>query len=269
MRARARLATEREPSSDGQARTRLDALRSDWPLMLRPTLPLEADTITTWSTRDAAAARVHLTSGAAGPVGGDQLRLDVHVGPGSTLILGEVSPTLLLPGPHGEESRTEIDIRVQAGGTLAWLPQLVIAAHGCRHRSDIHITLEPEARLLLREQTLFGRHGEPPGTLRQRLRVVLDQYPLYDQELSTGPTAAGWDSPAVTAGNRTVGSLLVVDTAGHTTLQDSPRRPDTAALTLTGPAILISTLAADTATLRRNLDTALTHLCSGDPNAQY
>lgn len=64
------------------------------------------------------------------------------MGPGSALIFSEVSPTLLLPGPHGEESRTEIDIHVGAGATLAWLPQLVIAAQGCRHRTDVRIALE-------------------------------------------------------------------------------------------------------------------------------
>ncbi|WP_203596503.1 urease accessory protein UreD [Actinomadura bangladeshensis] len=164
-----------------------------------------------WTSRDALAVGVHLTAGGAGPVGGDHLCLEVNVGPGSALVLSEVSPTLLLPGPHGEESRTEIDIHVGAGATLAWLPQLVIAAQGCRHRTDGRISLEQGARLLLREETLFGRHGEQPGDLRQRPRVMLDGRPLLDQELAIGPSAPAWEVPSVTAGNQTTGTLLLVD----------------------------------------------------------
>lgn len=260
MRARARLGTERDPRVARRPHTRIRVLRSDWPLMLRSTLPLDSNPVSTWAQSDATAARVHLSAGAAGPVGGDQLRLEVHVGPGSSLILSEVSPTLLLPGPHGEQSRTEIDIRVAAGASLAWLPQLVIAAQGCRHHTDVRVTLEPEARLLLREEILLGRHNEHPGQLQQRLRVVLDDRPLYDQELTLGPGAPAWDGPAVTAGNASIGSLLVVDPAGHGSSRDGTRSPDLAVMALPGPGTVVTALATNTATLRGKLDTALTQI---------
>lgn len=258
--ALARLVTECDHRPDGQSYTRIRVLRSDWPLMLRATMPLEQDATTAWTARDAPPARVHLSAGAAGPVGGDQQRLEIRIGPGSALILGEVSSTLLLPGPRGEESRTEVDIRVGAGGTLAWLPQLVIAAQGCRHHIDVRVMLEPGARLLLREQTRFGRHDEPSGTLRQHLRLVLDDRPLYDQELIVGPAGPGWDGPAVTGGNRSVGSLLVVDPAERARPRNGSCERGTAVMALPGPGVLVSALALDTTTLRRKLDSALTHV---------
>ena len=92
--ARARLGTERDPRAARRPHTRICVLRSDWPLMLRTTLPLDSNPVTAWAQRDATPARVHLS---AGPVGGDQLRLEVRVGAGSALILSEVSSTLLLP----------------------------------------------------------------------------------------------------------------------------------------------------------------------------
>jgi urease accessory protein len=216
-----------------------------------------------WTSRDALAADVHLTAGGAGPVGGDHLCLEVNVGPGSALILSEVSPTLLLPGPHGEESRTEIDIHVGAGATLAWLPQLVIAAQGCRHRTDVRIVLEQGARLLLHEETLFGRHGEQPGDLRQRLRVTLDGRALLDQELAIGPSAPTWEGPSVTAGNQTTGTLLLVDPGLPPAARH--RDDDAAAMDLPGPGVLVTALAPDTATLRRRLDTALAELLTQQP----
>jgi urease accessory protein len=259
MRARARLATE----CDARSRTRVSELRSDWPLMLRHTHAAEPAAVTAWADAHGGAARIHVAGAAAGPVGGDELGMRVDVGPGSTLVLGEVSPTLLLAGPHGEESCLQLTVTVGAGATLAWLPQLVIAAHGCRHRTDIRITLEDGARLLLREEILFGRHGEEPGELRQRLRVRAAGRPLHDQELSVGPAACGWGGPAVTAGARCVGSLLVVDPG--VPAPASVSAADSATMALPGPGWLASALAADTVTLRRRLDCALDALCPGTP----
>lgn len=184
--ASARLATELAEHPPGRPRTRISVLRSGWPLMLRTTSPLAATPVTTWACRTADAARVHLAAGAAGPLGGDRLRLEVRVGPGSALVLGEIAPTLLLPGTYGGHSLLDVRIHVGAGAALAWLPELVIAARGCRHATDTRIVLEPGARLVLREEVLFGRHGEPCGEYRQRVRVETGRGPLYDQELAAG-----------------------------------------------------------------------------------
>lgn len=263
-RAQARLATARDARPGGRPRTRVQLLRSDWPLMLRRTLLGERRTVTAWAEHDAAALGVHLTAGGAGPVGGDRLGLRVRVGAGSTLVLGEVSPTVLLPGPHGEESRLDVGVRVEAGGTLAWLPQPVVAAHGCRHRTAVHVALAAGARLLLREEVLFGRYGERPGALRQRVRVEVEGRPLYDQELAAGPDAPGWDGPAVTGGRHALGSVLLVDPAAD------PHAPagggdDSAVMELPGPGVLISSIAPDSTTLRRRLDAALDGLLTPAP----
>ncbi|WP_433501324.1 urease accessory protein UreD [Sphaerimonospora sp. CA-214678] len=263
----ARLATEPDTRAGPPPGTRVRLLRSAWPLMLRRTLPCTPAPIAAWSRRDATAAWVHLVAGGAGPLGGDRLRLEVDVGAGSTLVLGEVSPTLLLPGPYGEESRTEFDIRVGPRGTLVWLPQPVVPAAGCRHRTDVRITLCHDSRLLLREEVLFGRYGERPGALRQRLRAMAGGRVLYDQELVVGPEAPGWDGPAVTAGLHAAGTVLLADA----TLVESRHVPHphsggsddhTAVFTLPGPGLAFTALAPDSATLRRRLDAAVGALLS-------
>ncbi len=137
MRARAHLATEHT----GNGRTRISTHRSEAPLVLRSTLA--APRYPPWAPRLAGAAHVHLTAGAAGPIGGDHLSLRVDVGAGSALVLQDVLSTLLLPGPRGEQSRTRVDIHVAADATLVWLPEPVIAAKDCNHRTDVHVELDP------------------------------------------------------------------------------------------------------------------------------
>jgi urease accessory protein len=258
MRARAALATECVTLSGGPARTRVSTLRSQAPLVLRLTHPKGPEP---WTGRDAGAARVCLAAGAAGPVGGDQLALTVDVGTRSTLVLREISASLLLPGPHGEQSSLHTTVRVEAGATLVWLPEPVIAAHGCHHRTDVRVELGPGARLVLREELLLGRHGEQPGAVAQHLQVRIAGRPLLHQDLALGPGAVGWDSAAVTGGRRALGSLVVVDPAWADDPPQASLLGNTAAvMPLAGPAALVSALAPDALALRRCLDAGLTLL---------
>jgi urease accessory protein len=157
IRARASLATELHLPAQGAGRTRVSTLRSEAPLILRPALPKAREP---WAAHAHDVARVSLAAGAGGPVGGDELHLQVRVGAGSSLVLAEISPTLALPGPHGGQSRLRVDVEVAAGGTLIWLPEPVIAARGCDHLTDVRVELDEQARLFLREELLLGRHGE-------------------------------------------------------------------------------------------------------------
>lgn len=257
MLASARLAVTRDLTHS--TRTRISRLRSDAPLVLRPTHPVHPEPMPRWNLPGPGAARVALVAGAAGPVGGDHLRLDVEVGPGAALILGAVAATLLLPGPHGQPSSTDITIKVAARGILIWLPGPVIAARGCDHHAITRASLEPGARLFVREELVLGRAGEQPGSVRQRLRVSLGNRALLDQELHIGPDAPGWDGPAVTGGRQVLGSLLVVDpalaggAAGTVT-------SNVALMPLDGPAVLVTALASDALILRQRLDAALVGL---------
>ncbi|HET9661897.1 MAG TPA: urease accessory protein UreD [Thermomicrobiales bacterium] len=216
--------------------------------------------MTHWFPHGTPPVQVSLVAGAAGPIGGDELRLSIDVGAGAALELRSVAATLVLPGPHHRPSRIEVTIRVAKDGILVWLPKPVIAARNCDHQTITQVMLEPGARLLLREELLLGRHGELPGAVRQRLRVCIDNRPLYDQELAVGPGAVGWDGPAVTGGRQAVGSVLVVDPdfAYHRVdLSTIPAGPDNAILHLGGPAVVVTALARDSLTLHRQLDTGI------------
>ncbi|HEX5504956.1 MAG TPA: urease accessory protein UreD [Thermomicrobiales bacterium] len=268
MRASAHLTVARARDT---ARTQIVRLHSEPPLVLRPTHPAGPEPLRRWHVPGLVPARVSLVAGAAGPVGGDELCLSIEVASGAALVLRSVAATLALPGPHGRPSRSEVTVRVAAHGVFVWLPGPLIAARGCCHHAVTRVMLEPGARLLLREELLLGRHAEPPGAARQRLRVCLGDRPLHDQELAVGPGAAGWDGAAVAGGRRALGSVLIVDPDwgdNPVNLPAPAAATDTALLPLGGPAVLVTALAGDGLALRHRLDAGLAVLEASLPRVR-
>jgi len=228
--ARAAVTTEAGP--DGS--TRLTVLRSDGPIALRAT-----------------PAGVFLVGAAAGPVGGDDLGLDIEVGPGTTLVLRSAAGALLLPGPHGGTSTLRIRARVGAGARLDYCPQPAVAAAGCDHYATAAVELHPDSTLRWREVIVLGRHGELAGRCVSRLDVTMAGVPLYRGEITVGrPDTDG--SSAVLDGARAVGSVLLADAARA---QPAPVAQDgLAILPLAAPGTAICAVAADAARLASRLD---------------
>ncbi|MEU3308860.1 urease accessory protein UreD [Nocardiopsis sp. NPDC006832] len=193
---------------DGRGTNRLSRMRSEGQLVLRPT---HAKGFEPWAHHQAGVARVSLSAGTAGPLGGDRLHLEVVIGDGASLVLNEISATLALPGTTGDRSLMSIDVQVGEGASFIWLPEPVIAARGCDHRQEVRVRLARSARVLLREELIMGRHGERPGAIAQRVRVTRGGGVLYDQELRLGGRHIGWNTPAVAGSAKCVGSTLVVD----------------------------------------------------------
>lgn len=254
MKAAARIVAE----SDGCGRTRLAVLSGEAPLLPRRT--------GTWASTGT--AEVHLVGGAAGPLGGDVLRLDIEVGAGAHLVVRTVAASIVLPGPDGAASSTHIQAIVADGGRLEWLPEPVVAVRGCRHLASSTVELSAGAELVWREEVICGRHGEDSGDLTLLTAVRLDGAPLFQQELTVGPKAPAWTGPAVLGGATAVGSLLVVDpawaapgakpAAGRSPGADLGVRAyveigSVARMPLAGPAVLTSAVAPDAHALRKSL----------------
>jgi urease accessory protein len=252
MTARAALATERRLGGSGRVLSRISVLRSDAPLVLRPTLPKGPEPLV---RHVSGVARVSLAAGAAGPLGGDDYFLDIRVGRGTTLVLNEISATLLLPGPRGGRSHMRTSVLVEDDAAFVWLSEPIIAAHGCDHVHAIDVSLAPRARLCMRDELLLGRHRESPGNLTQSLHVRRGGLPLFQQQLRIGPAARGWASPAVLGNNKCIGTVLVVDPAWAGQAREAkPLGRDAAVLPLEAPAVVISALAASSCSLRRVLE---------------
>jgi urease accessory protein len=209
---------------------------------------------------------VYLVSGAAGPLGGDQLELRIEVRAGARLRLRTVAAAVALPGRYGQESRLTVTATVGPGGRLEYLPEPTVAADGARHVTEVSVRLAEDATLLLRDEVLLGRHGERGGACRTRLAVDRDGAtgwrPLLRHELDVDGADPATGGPAVLAGHRAAGTLLAVEPdeaaggAREATAQKvaSPAAgPWVAVMPLAGPGVLVTALAHDTRTLRQGL----------------
>ena len=238
---------------DGRGGTSLPVLEGDGPLALRRTRGVGSE------------ARVMLVGAMSGPLGGDHFAVEAEVAAGARLHIGSAAATIALPGQAKGQSRYEVRLKVADGGEPRWLPEQLISANGSDLCVFSRIELAAGARLVFREEQVLGRAGEEPGRLSSRLSVRLGGRPLLDQEVACGPGApGGWDGPAVLAGHRALGQLLVV--RPEFVREPVPARllGEYAALTpLAGPAALVTAVASDALRLRRVLDEALDSLCRG------
>ena len=246
VRATARIVAR----DDGRGGTALPVLESDGPLALRRTRGNGTET------------RVVLVGAMSGPLGGDHFTVEADIREGARLRLGSAAATIALPGQTKGEARYDVRLTVADGGELHWLPEQLISAGGSDLYGTTRIDLGATSRLVLREEQVLGRAGEEPGRLSSRLVLRVAGRTVLDQELACGPGApGGWDGPAVLAGHRAVGQLLVV----RPEFADQPVTAQVlgegaAVVPLAGPAALVTAVAPDALLLRRVLDEALAAL---------
>jgi urease accessory protein len=221
MKAAARIVAECEGG-----RTVLRVLKGEPPLLPRRTGP----------------ARVHLVGGAAGPLGGDELSLEIEVGPGAELWIGTVAAAIALPGRSGAESVLAVHATVGAGGTLVFLPEPIVAAARCRHRNVSTVELAAGARLVWREEAVLGRFGEEAGELRLSTAARREGRPWYRSDVTTGR------GPALLGDARVLASLL---TTAEVT---APAGPDAAVMALANGGTLVTALGDDLARTRAVTD---------------
>ncbi|MFB6633658.1 urease accessory protein UreD [Streptomyces sp. NPDC056362] len=242
LRATARIAAD----ADGG----LPLLVSDGPLALRRTRAAGPYT------------RVTVVGAMSAPLGGDRLAIETEVRDGARLQVDSAAATLALPGRTTDPAAYDVRVRVGEGAVLRWLPEQLVSAAGSHLRMRTTVDLAATARLVLREELVLGRHGEPSGTLTSRLTVRRAGRPLLDQELAFGPGAPdGWDGGAVLGGHEATGQLLVVDPAFTEKPVETRLYGENAVVApLAGPAALVTAVAPDALALRRVLDEALAGL---------
>jgi urease accessory protein len=227
--------------ADGRGATRLSRIRSEAPLVLR-----------------AAPDALYLVGGAAGPLGGDDLTIDITVGAGASLTVRSSAATVTLAGT-GAESTVTVHAVVGEGAALRWMPEPTVVAARSRHRMTAQIEVAAGGRLEWWEELLLGRHGEPPGSVVSRLAIDVAGRPLLRHELALGAGHPGWDSPAVTGGVRAAGSVTRVDPCWLATPPAVVRPPPgvaVATLRLDGPGVQVVALAPDRLSLQRLLGAA-------------
>ncbi|MGY6502610.1 MAG: urease accessory protein UreD [Acidimicrobiales bacterium] len=236
-------------------------LRSDPPLTLRAT-----------------PHATYLVGSAAGPLGGDELALDVDLAPGATHQVRTAAATLHHPSPVPAVSTMTTTVTLGAGAHLDWLPEPAVMIAGCDHRASVDIRLDDRATLVWREEIVLGRRHEPGGSLVTSLRVDRSGVPMLRTSTRLGPRWPGADGPAGADGARVLGSLLLVgrDEDHGAALTDLGAELDAdgcrwAAMPLDGPAVVVSVLGSASGPVSRLLDRVVhrwkDHLLRPDPRA--
>ncbi|WP_415365204.1 urease accessory protein UreD [Saccharothrix sp. BKS2] len=152
-------------------------------------------------------ALVHLVSSVTAPLGGDDLELDVRVGPGAALVLRGVAATLALPGHRDTGSRSLVRVELGEGASLEHLPEPTVVTARARHEAVFRADLTEGARLRTREILVLGRHGESSGLLDTTLDVRRNGT-VIKQTSRLGVPAVDRGAAGV-AGHRVLGSELL------------------------------------------------------------
>lgn len=177
-------------------RTHATRLRSEAPLLARASAAADGALV------------VQFVGGAAGPLGGDALRTEVHVGAGAVLRARSVAASLAQPSPAGGTSAAHVAVVAENGASLDWRPEPLISVAGSAHAIDTRIDVRGAAELIWLDEVVLGRHREPSGRLRSRLRVTIDGSAVVDHEIlgGDGPLAG----PGANGPFRVVASAVVI-----------------------------------------------------------
>ncbi len=154
-----------------------------------------------------------MVAGGGGPLGGDELSLDVAVAAGARLRVGSAAATVLQPSVVGLETCLQITADVSDDAFLEWEPEPTVVAADANLTMQTTIRASPSASVVWREVVALGRYGETGGTITTSMTIDADQ-PVLRQSTMLGCAApAGWDGPAVLGSARVLGTLVVLGSA--------------------------------------------------------
>ncbi len=147
-----------------------------------------------------------LVGSAAGPMEGDDLRLDLTVAPGARASLTASGASLAL-GRRGEHAALDVGIAVGAGGSLVGETGPLIVGAGARLDVGVTIELVGDATLTWSELVVLGRTGELGGAVRLTWNVTRDGRAVLRQSTDLTDRALR-DWPGMTSGARVLATVL-------------------------------------------------------------
>lgn len=154
--------------------------------------------------------RMHLVHAAGGPLGGDDLALDVNLGAGSSLQLRSVAAMVVQPGCLPAAARWTTVASLAPGAVLDYQPEPTVICDGAELHSQAQVVMQPGARAILREQIVLGRVGQRGGRFVGEFVVELAGVPLLAHTMLLDGADPALSGPAGTGGARVVGTLAVV-----------------------------------------------------------
>jgi urease accessory protein len=134
---------------------------------------------------------VYLVGTAAGPLGGDEVTIQVRVGPGARLSLRSAAATIVLPSADRPDSRLTIQAQVAAGGWLDLALEPSVICRGAAHEAQLLISLEQDGQVSAAEDVVLGRSGEAGGEWSGQTSVTRDGHPVLRHTMRSAILAPG------------------------------------------------------------------------------
>ncbi|MGH7999166.1 MAG: urease accessory protein UreD [Brasilonema sp.] len=150
---------------------------------------------------------------AGGVVGGDRLSCNFHLQPNAQALITTAAASKIYRS-NGNKARQSIEIQVDIGATLEWLPQETIVFDGGIYQQDLQVELATGASWISWEITRFGRSARGEkfclGEWRSHTEIWQQGVPLWiDRQWLPGSEEV-FHSPHALAGKPLVGSLVYV-----------------------------------------------------------
>ncbi|QLE44041.1 urease accessory protein UreD [Nostoc sp. C052] len=150
---------------------------------------------------------------AGGMVGGDRLSSNIHLQPQTQALITTAAASKIYRS-NGLQARQNIQMQVDAGACLEWLPQETILFNDAIYRQDLRVELATGGSWLGWEITRFGRsaRGEKflQGEWRSHTEIWQQGVPLWiDRQYLPGSEDI-FHTPHGLAGKPIVGSLVWV-----------------------------------------------------------
>jgi urease accessory protein len=200
--------------------------------------------------------RVHVVQAAGGPLGGDEVGWDIHLGAGASLQLRSAAAMVVQAGRDRAAAQWTVAAALAAGAMLDWHPEPTVVCDGAQLRSSMTVSMQRGARVVLHEVAVLGRARQRGGRYHGELAVDLGGDPLLHHTLlldGADPVLAG---PAGTGGARVVGMLAVVGEGIDGPPEDAGEEPGLrwACSALDGPGWLLLALGDRVTDVTRLLD---------------
>lgn len=151
--------------------------------------------------------RVGLVATTALLLGGDDVEIEVEVGPGARLELSEVAGTVAYHG-RGVRASWRTRTMLATGAELVVRGEPFVVADGAEVTRSIDLELAAGASALVRETLVLGRQGESGGPLRSRMAVRRDGREVLVEDQDFDPDLR--QRPGSLGAHRVVDTLLAV-----------------------------------------------------------
>lgn len=225
-------------------------------------------------------AETVLLNTSGGITGGDDLALRIEAEPEARFVVTtQAAERFYRASPGSAPATIRSDLAVAEGALLEWLPQETILFDRAAVDRSLTVDLAPGACFLGVESLIFGRHamGERVETIQLMDRIIIRQggrLLLHDATRLSGEVAMLTGRASTFADGRAMATIIAVTPAAESMV--APLRealgqgllPDhalEAGVSAWNGLVLARLLAAESATLRQGVVTALDILRGGAP----